>query len=365
MTQFTIDITLGSSSNSADIYVSDPSGSSWAYADAIEFSCVGGSSSTIAVTGVSLDQTSLSLDVGQTAQLNETVSPSDATNQNVSWSSSNTSVATVSTGGLVEALAEGIATITVTTDDGGYTDDCNVTVNTGSSGDCQTTGNLLSNGSFENGTTDWSGNGISTNTWYPVEGSNHLVLEGSGSEAVQTVSGLEAGCSYQLKGYIKSSEEVRIGVRNFGGTDTYESCSSCATMTQFTIDITLGSSSNSADIYVTDPGGGSWAYADALEFSCTGGTKSMEAVTEIAGAVRGNLIEIYPNPASGERFFIKTASGINGEMKVVDVMGRVVFSRIAKGATIVSVPSAQFSKGMYFVVFQNSEKSESYKLMIK
>ena len=74
----------------------------------------------VAVTGVSLNKTSASLAFNETTQLTATVSPSNATNKSVSWTSSNSNIATVSTSGLVTAKAEGNATITVTTADGGY-----------------------------------------------------------------------------------------------------------------------------------------------------------------------------------------------------------------------------------------------------
>lgn len=83
---------------------------------------------TVSVTGVSLDKTSLSLNLNETAQLTATVSPSNATDKSVSWTSSDTSVATVSSSGLVTAKAAGSATITVTTNDGGKTATCAVTV---------------------------------------------------------------------------------------------------------------------------------------------------------------------------------------------------------------------------------------------
>jgi len=78
-------------------------------------------SSAIVVADVSLSETSASLAVGATQQLTATVTPSDATNQNVSWSSSNPSVATVSNSGLVSGVAPGTATITVTTESSGKT----------------------------------------------------------------------------------------------------------------------------------------------------------------------------------------------------------------------------------------------------
>ena len=82
---------------------------------------------SIAVTGVTLDQTTLILAKGGTATLNAVVAPADASNQGVSWSSSDTSVATV-TGGVVTARGAGTATITVTTDDGGKRAGCTVKV---------------------------------------------------------------------------------------------------------------------------------------------------------------------------------------------------------------------------------------------
>ncbi len=84
----------------------------------------------ISVTGVSLDKSELSLSEGDKATLTATVTPADATNQNVTWTSDNTAVATVSDAGLVTAVAVGTANITVTTEDGAYTATCAVTVST-------------------------------------------------------------------------------------------------------------------------------------------------------------------------------------------------------------------------------------------
>lgn len=83
---------------------------------------------TITATGVKMSSSALNLTVGDTEMLVATVLPENATNKAVSWSSSDKSVATVSDG-TVTAVAEGTATITVTTEDGGYTSSCTVTVN--------------------------------------------------------------------------------------------------------------------------------------------------------------------------------------------------------------------------------------------
>lgn len=89
--------------------------------------------SSVAVTGISVSPTTLSIDEGRTGQLSETVSPSNATDKRVTWSSNNTSVATVDANGLVTGVSEGSATITVTTNDGEYTAMSNVTINVSAS----------------------------------------------------------------------------------------------------------------------------------------------------------------------------------------------------------------------------------------
>ena len=71
--------------------------------------------SDVAVTGISLNKSSVSLaSAGATYTLVATISPSNATNKGVTWSSSNTAVATVSSSGVVTAVSNGTATITAT-----------------------------------------------------------------------------------------------------------------------------------------------------------------------------------------------------------------------------------------------------------
>jgi len=93
-------------------------------------SCGSGGSNSVAVSYVDLDKGSLRLRVGATETLVATVEPSNATNKNVTWSTSNPSVASVSNGA-VTGTGAGTATITATTQDGGKTDTCAVTVNVG------------------------------------------------------------------------------------------------------------------------------------------------------------------------------------------------------------------------------------------
>ena len=83
----------------------------------------------VSVTGVSLNESSITLDVGGSKTLAATVTPDNATNKKVRWTSDNETVATVSEDGVVTAVAGGTAVITATTHDGLFTATCTVTVN--------------------------------------------------------------------------------------------------------------------------------------------------------------------------------------------------------------------------------------------
>lgn len=93
-----------------------------------------GGSATVSPTGVTVTPSSLNLALNDTAILTADVSPSNASNQAVTWSSSNPSIATVNSSGTVTAVGVGSATITATTNVGSFTDSASITVTGGSTG---------------------------------------------------------------------------------------------------------------------------------------------------------------------------------------------------------------------------------------
>ncbi len=110
----------------------------WSYAGTVE-SGKEGSKETIPVKGVSISAQE-SIKVGGTVTLIPVISPSNATNQGVTWKSSSLSTATVSTGGVVTGIKAGTAVITVTTNDGGYEASCTVTVTNNADAEVRVTG---------------------------------------------------------------------------------------------------------------------------------------------------------------------------------------------------------------------------------
>jgi uncharacterized protein YjdB len=81
------------------------------------------------IASISLDKTDINTVVGQTYTLVPTILPENVTNKNVTWKSSNPTIATVDATGKVTGVKPGTAIITVTTVDGGKTATCTVTVN--------------------------------------------------------------------------------------------------------------------------------------------------------------------------------------------------------------------------------------------
>lgn len=94
---------------------------------AISITYIQTATSEVNVTEVTLDKTEETVEAGKTVTLTPTVSPINATNKNVTWSTSNAEVATVEDG-VVTGVAEGSAIITVTTEDGNFTATCAITV---------------------------------------------------------------------------------------------------------------------------------------------------------------------------------------------------------------------------------------------
>ena len=114
------------------------------------------------VTGIALTPASATLtNVGATLQLTATVTPDDAADKSLTWTSSNTAVATVDTNGKVTAVANGTCTITATSADGGQTATSTITVNI--SDDGSGSGNGSGDGSNA-GTGNGSGSGAGAGT---------------------------------------------------------------------------------------------------------------------------------------------------------------------------------------------------------
>ncbi len=126
-----------------------------------------GTNTNVSVTGVKLNQTSASLAPGEKVTLTATVSPANATNKKVTWSSNNTGVAVVDSKGVVTAKGTGSATITVKTEDGSKTATAVISVKLPSNGLALTNGvwKYYVNGKLN---TSYTGLAPNKNGWWYV-----------------------------------------------------------------------------------------------------------------------------------------------------------------------------------------------------
>jgi len=83
---------------------------------------------TNTVTGISINQDDFNMLVGEVIYLTATITPYNATNTNIIWSSSDNNIATINAQGVVTAISSGVVTITATTEEGGLTDFITITV---------------------------------------------------------------------------------------------------------------------------------------------------------------------------------------------------------------------------------------------
>lgn len=176
-------------------------------------------SNVVNVENVSLSKTELTLTEGEIVTLTAVVSPSNATNKNVSWHSSDESVATVSNG-RVTALKAGSAVITVTAEDGGKTAICQVSVKpkivnvqsvslnkssiTLTEGESTTLTAVVSPSNATNKNVRWSSSDASVAS--VVNGKVTALKAGSSTIKVTTEDGgLTASCQVVVK-----SKEIRV-----------------------------------------------------------------------------------------------------------------------------------------------------------
>lgn len=82
----------------------------------------------VPVTGVQMDFDNITINIGETKKLSATVNPNNASNKDVTWSSDNPNVVEIDKDGNITALATGVATITVSSEDWGFIDTCIITV---------------------------------------------------------------------------------------------------------------------------------------------------------------------------------------------------------------------------------------------
>lgn len=305
-------------------------------------------SSNIAVTGVSVSPTSPSLNVGATQQLTATVAPSNATNKIVTWSTSNPAVATVNSAGLVNAIAAGTATITVTTVDGGKTANSAITVIAGGSWTI-----------VDDAATGWTWNGFTNDPCSSCyNGTSHSTNVKS-KTATYTFTGtdVEAYCeswsgagsvSIFIDGVSKGTFNQNVTPYNGG--------------TKFA---TINGLSNASHTIVFKSTNTNWVGIDYIRFAINPAKSEFEP-TENRIASESSIL-IYPNPATDFVTININNKADNEEVKVQirDILGKVVYASVLSEASTLQIETTDFAKGIYIIVITHGTEQINNKLIIK
>ncbi|MDO6535550.1 Ig-like domain-containing protein [Alteromonas stellipolaris] len=257
---------------------------------------VSGSTAGVAVSGVSITgSNSRVINVGESLQLAASVQPSNASNKQLTWSSTDSSIVDVDSNGVLTGYSKGTTSIDVETVDGRFADVVSVTVNTDNSGG-DSLENLVFNSSFEqnNLATSW------TNSWGNVDivnnnakrGSNAGYIDGTG--ALVQIIDVQPNTTYTLSGYGKASsltEKVRLGVKEYGGNEKSLRFKRLSYQ-QLSTTFTTGESNTKAKIFFWNGQKGVQAYADDIVVSKeSNGGNSSEPV---------NVTGVSTNPARDE-----------------------------------------------------------------
>ena len=176
----------------------------------------------IPVTGVSLDKTQITIKVGESETLTPTITPEDATNKNVSWTSSNDNVATFEDGKVV-GLKPGSVTITVTTEDGAKTAECPVTVKSnlapsetiGVEHISAVSAILSGKANLESTTASDLKVGFQYSTSAGILPSNSITLEASDADVnynyTSSITGLEPDTKYYFRSFVRQNGQDTYG----------------------------------------------------------------------------------------------------------------------------------------------------------
>jgi uncharacterized protein YjdB/regulation of enolase protein 1 (concanavalin A-like superfamily) len=304
----------------------------------------------VAVSGVTLNKSALSLKVGGTATLSAVVSPSNAANKAVTWSSNNSAVAQVDAGGIITAVSEGTAAVKVTTVDGSKTAVCFVEVVSAS--------NLLNNPGFETGNfTNWPSNFnqaavVNTNTHTGTYAAKLATAYG-GIE--QIVTGLTPNTTYTLSAW-SMGINGEFGVRDFGSYKRQVYINSTA-YTRNEITFTTGSTNTSAIILMYKRAAAGEAYFDDFELiqqsapttpppvSVTGVSLDHTGLSLEIGATAALLATVAPSNAANKAV---SWSSNNPSVATVDANG--IVTAVGEGTASITVTTVDGTKTAVCVV---------------
>lgn len=260
----------------------------------------------VPVTGVSLDKTQIAIKVGESETLTPTITPEDATNKKVSWTSSNDEVATVEDGKIV-GVKPGSVTITVTTEDGAKTAECSVTVKSnlapsvtvGSERISAVSAVLMGKANLESTTASDLKVGFQYSKSAGILPSNSITVEATGADAnynyTASIIGLDPNTKYYFRSFVRQNGQDTYGeTKEFTTKGLSSMLHTHAATSISSVSACLNASLDLTDVkYKTKSFGFYWGSSDDL-------INSKVTAQEGNGMISSDLLNLTP---SREYFF--------------------------------------------------------------
>lgn len=305
----------------------------------------------INVTGVSLNKTALTLEINQNVTLSETVAPNNATDKSVTWKSSNPAIAKVNNG-VVTALTEGTAIITVTTNDGGFEATCEVTVKSGGNTGCDL--GIPGAPALENIDTQWE----------------NIYIEGNGPD-MSNIKRFSINWSKTYSGLYVLAVNTNNGNPSWyvdlkaGQTNTFASANPTITFSG------TGIPAFDGEFYVNLKDGnfimkkvdGSFTLIFSNE--TTSPCENAVAVkrTSATQQTEQNELSVYPNPVS-DKLFIDRSTNEPAQLQVLTMEGKQI-ERLTIDQKLVELETSEYRPGLYMINIKTNTSSQTTKFMVK
>jgi hypothetical protein len=304
----------------------------------------------INVTGVEVVPPRAKINAFVTRQFDALISPANATNKSVTWTSSNTGVATISAGGMVTAIAQGSAIITATTQDGGIKAVSEITV-------------IPNNHTYQAEYAEFSGAIIETNqSGYRGEGFLDFINLSNDyikwtvyvpSTNTYTLSFRYALASGNRPLKLTINDEVKIASVSFPATGTWTNWSDYTTMQ------TLHAGTNTVMLTAIGASGGNFD-----ELSIIGEELSVNSLNY---ELNKPSVAIYPNPTTHGSFTMD----IGGFEKMNDVQimirnlnGQTVYQKNLNNPTRLEISGLELEKALYIISVESEQTKIVKKLVV-
>jgi hypothetical protein len=306
-------------------------------------------SAIIPVTGVTVTPTTLSMVDNITSQLTATIAPEDATNKLVTWTSSNTDIATVDLNGLVTSLAPGEVTITATTQNGGFTATCDITVTASGIKKYEAELATLNGFTFNNNHGGYSGTGF-------VDNGNVV-----GRYVEFLLTGVPAGDHDISLNYSNNTGGDRTMSLYVNGTKvrdvSFPNLPSWSTWALKVDNVTLNEGNNTIK-YQIDNGNTAQINIDYLI-----APYFASITTDVSKEMKESDVSVFPNPLSSGSLSIKLPEGAT-QLSIFDVTGKTIYQEKVTANIYLIDRSVFKSEGVYVVNVLTAKNSVNKKVVV-